>query len=85
MLLATPASAATCTAFFRLADLFAGMEPTVAETLVAAWRGDLAARRAATHQSSPRTADRRPVGTPTEVRREASQSPAERSTRDGTG
>jgi hypothetical protein len=37
-LLASPKVGRDVTAFFRLADLYAGMEPVVAETLIEAWR-----------------------------------------------
>jgi hypothetical protein len=43
LLLANPAIGYAVKTFFRLADLHASMEPTVAESMVAAWRGDPAA------------------------------------------
>jgi hypothetical protein len=41
LLLASPVGRDTA-AFFKLCDLFAGMEPVVAETLTEAWREDIA-------------------------------------------
>lgn len=40
LLLANPAIGYAVKTFFRLADLHAAMEPTVAEAMIAAWRGD---------------------------------------------
>jgi hypothetical protein len=44
LLLATPAIGQDVNVFFRLVDLYAAMEPSVAEILVASWRGDEAQR-----------------------------------------
>lgn len=43
LLLANPAIGYAVKTFFRLADLHASMEPSVAEAMVSAWRGDPAA------------------------------------------
>jgi hypothetical protein len=44
LLLATPAIGKDVLAYFRLTDIYAAMESSVAEILVSAWRGDAAMR-----------------------------------------
>jgi hypothetical protein len=84
-LLATPSIGADVHAFFRLTDIYASMESSVAEILVAAWRGDLPSSQARHVPVFAENGSRRPVGTPVETRREGTATPGERATRDRTG
>jgi hypothetical protein len=84
-LLATPAIGADVQAFFRLTDIYAAMESSVAGILVGAWRGDLPATSAPKHVPLfAENGSRRPVGTPVEIRRDETAAPDKRITRDGS-
>jgi hypothetical protein len=83
LLLATPHIGRDVNAFFRLADVYASMEKSVAEILVSAWRGDLAATPRHSPVFAPLSA-RRPAGTPIETRDKPAL-PDERASRDRTG
>ncbi|WP_156911962.1 hypothetical protein [Kaistia adipata] len=50
LLLANPVMSAAVETFFRLSELFGGLEKPAADRLVGQWRGEEAAEQAATHQ-----------------------------------
>jgi hypothetical protein len=66
LLLATPAIGQDVNVFFRLVDLYAAMEPSVAEILVASWRGEETPRvhRHETHFAENSEARRTGVAVP---------------------
>ncbi|HMN84945.1 MAG TPA: DUF2336 domain-containing protein [Bauldia sp.] len=82
-LLATAKIGRDANVFFRLCDVFAGMEPSVAETLVAAWR-ETGRRSAAKHQPLF-MAPARPPATPAAPARERALPAIERLTGTGGG
>ena len=65
LLLANPVVSAAVETFFRLSELFGGLEKPAADRLVAQWRGEAPAEAAAAHQphfvDAPRR-DRHPAG-----------------------
>jgi hypothetical protein len=84
-LLATPSIGSDVEAFFRLTDLYAAMESSVAENLVGAWRGDRALSAPRHSPVFAENGNRRPVGSPVEIRREGTSPAIERSRRDTAG
>ncbi|MEO8667568.1 MAG: DUF2336 domain-containing protein [Bauldia sp.] len=84
LLLATPQIGRDVNAFFRLADVYAAMETSVAEILVAAWRGDIVAGPRHVPVFAP-LATRRPAGSPIDIVRDKPSVQNEQAARDGTG
>ena len=83
-LLATPAIGQDVQAFFRLTDIYAAMESSVAESLVSAWRGDLPSRGVAHTPVFAENGTRRPTGTAIRIDREAPAQVDKRISRDGS-
>jgi hypothetical protein len=83
-LLATPSIGRDVTAFFSLTDVYASMEKSVAEILVAAWRGDLAGPPRHAPVFAPGGA-RRPAGSPIGTSRDQSSETDDKGVRGRTG
>jgi uncharacterized protein (DUF2336 family) len=82
LLLATPAIGQDVNVFFRLVDLYAAMEPHVAESLVGAWRGDQVVR---TPRHEPLLADNAELRRPAATRSREEDARREGNARTGSG